>query len=153
MNSIRLSLGKNAAHIQFGKVDGDAKTYLSLAADGPCSKLVFGELGGKQKTHRCDDEEPLLLTVPAKGFTVYWAVENHHTMEVVRVTVDGKTNAVDLALAPEAEGDDWVNAASANLEVFPNPEYKFYNYRSEMAAKPLNAPKRPRGRPRKPVAE
>jgi hypothetical protein len=150
MNSIRLSLGKNSANIQFGKVDGDAKTYLSLAATGPCNKLVFGDLGGKQKTHRCDDAEPLLLTVPAKGFTVYWAVENNDTIEVVRVTVDGKTNSVDMSLA--AEGD-WMPAASANLAVFPNPEYKFYNYRSEVAAKPLNAPKRPRGRPRKPVAE
>jgi hypothetical protein len=150
MNSIRLSLGKNAARIQYGKVGGDTKTYLSLAAAGPCNKLVFGELGGKQKTHRCEDEEPLLLTVPAKGFTVYWAVENHDAIEVVRITVDAKSNTVDMALA--ADGD-WVPAASANLAVFPNPEYKFYNYRSQVAAKPLNAPKRPRGRPPRHAAE
>ncbi len=148
MNSIRLSLGKNTAVIQCGKVDG--KYYVSLAADGPCNKLALGELGGRQKELRCDAEEPLVVPASAKGFTAYWAVENHDVMEVIRLTLDAKTSTLDVAMC--AGPDEWLSAASANLELFPNPEYKFYNYRSELAAKPLNEPKRPRGRPRKPVA-
>jgi len=148
MNSILLSLGKNSARIQFGKSDTDGKHYLSFAAEGPCNKLVFGELEGKQKEHRCDDAEPLLMSSNAKGFTAYWVAENHDTMEIVRICVDLKANTVELALY---DGDSWIVASTANLDVFPNPEYKLYNYRSELAAKPLNAPKRPRGRPRKPV--
>lgn len=151
MNTITLSLGKNTARLQFGVVDD--KHHLSLAAEGPCNKLVLGTLGEpkKQKTARCDDEDVLLTTISAKGFTAYWAVENHDTMEVIRIEVDLKANTVDLALCEGPE--DWTDIASANLSVFPNPEYKFYNYRAEVAAKPLNAPKRPRGRPRKPVSE
>jgi hypothetical protein len=157
MNSIRLSLGKNTAVINFGKSEVDGKSYLSLAADGACNKLAYGKLGSKMKEARCDDEEPLLLPMPAKGFTVYWAVENHEDMEVIRVTVDPKARTAELAvLGPSAaDGDEenWIVANTANLDIFPNPEYKLYNYRSELAAKPLNAPKRPRGRPRKPAAE
>ncbi len=153
MNSVLLSLGKNTAKLQWGKVDGISKAYLSLAATGPCNKLVYGPIHEpkKQETHRCDDAEPLLTTIPTEGFTAYWAVENHDDMMVIRISVDLKTNmlALDIANGP----DDWVSAGTANLTVFPNPEYKFYNYRSEVSAKPLNAPKRPRGRPRKPTAE
>lgn len=155
MNSIRLSLGKNTAVINFGTSEVDSKSYLSLAADGPCNKLAIGKLGSKMKEARCDDEEPLLLPMSAKGFTVYWAVENHEDMDVIRVTVDPKARTAELAVCGPADGDDenWIVASLANLDIFPNPEYKLYNYRSELAAKPLNAPKRPRGRPRKPEAE
>jgi hypothetical protein len=153
MNSIHLSLGKNTAKLQWGKVEGDSKTYLSFAAVGPCNMLVYGPIDEpkKQKRHLSEDEEPLLLTVPAKGFTAYWAVENHDGLEIVRVTVDLKTNGLTLDMVDGESG--WTAVGSANLNVFPNPEYKFYNYRSEVAAKPLNAPKRPRGRPRKPIAD
>ena len=154
MNSIRLSLGKNIAVINFGKSEVDGKSYLSLAADGPCNKLAYGKLGSKMKEARCDDAEPLLLPMPAKGFKVYWAVENHEDMDVVRVTVDPKVRTAELAVcgpADDGDEDNWIVANTANLDIFPNPEYKLYNYRSELAAKPLNAPKRPRGRPRKPA--
>lgn len=154
MHSIRLSLGKNTAVINFGNPEVDGKSYFSLAAEGPCNKLAYGKLGSKMKEARCDDDEPLLLPMPAKGFTVYWAVENHDDMNVIRVTVDTKARTAELALCgpSETEEDNWIVANTANLDIFPNPEYKLYNYRSELAAKPLNAPKRPRGRPRKPAA-
>jgi hypothetical protein len=148
MNSIRLSLGKNAALLQFGKSNEDGKTYASLASEGTCCKLVLGDLGGKQKEARCDAAEPLLAAISTKGFTAYWVAENHDSMEIIRIVVDLKAHTLEMALcAPE----EWVTVSTIKLDVFSNPEFKFYNYRSALAAKPLNAPKRPRGRPRKPT--
>ena len=148
MNSIGLTLGKNTAFLQFGKSDSDGKTYVSLACEGTCSKLVLGDVGGKQKEVRCDAEDILLAPISAKGFTAYWVSENHEAMEIIRIVVDLKAATLDMAICEE----DWVPVSTIKLDVFPNPEFKFYNYRSALAAKPLNAPKRPRGRPRKPVA-
>ena len=150
MNSITLNLGKNSAILRFGVVE--RKRHLSLAAEGPCNKLVFGELGGKQKESRCDAAEPLLVSYAAAGFIAYWVAENHDDMTLIRIDYDAKTNILELALY-DGELEDWVPISDTDLAVLPNPEFKFYNYRSEVAAKTLNAPKRPRGRPRKPEAE
>jgi hypothetical protein len=144
MNSIALSLGKNNAVLRFGLFE--RRYQLALAAEGPCNKLVFGEIGGKQKEVRCTDDEPLLVSYKASGFTAYWVVENHDDLEVVRITHDAKANTVVLDLLNEGE---WATVSTTDLAVLSNPEFKFYNYRSEVAAKMLNAPKRPRGRPRK----
>lgn len=148
MNSISLSFFKHDfASLTFGSSDG--KHTLTATASGEANKIVVGEIGGKQKTSRFDDESPLTMSVAAKGFTAYWIVENHDELEVIRICVDTKANKVDLAL--HLGPNEWKDCATLDLSVLPNPEFKFYNYRSEIAAKTLNAPKRPRGRPRKPV--
>jgi hypothetical protein len=156
MNSVQLSFGENSAILCFGVEDG--KRTLTLTATGECNKLVLGALGTRQKEARCDDSTPLTATYASKGFVAYWVVENHADMEVIRVLCDTKQNAVALSLLvpnkdeePVTE-DDWKMVSFTDLSVLPTPEYKFYNYRAEVSAKTLNAPKRPRGRPRKPAA-
>ena len=155
MNSVRLSLGKNIAVLRFGKVED--KHYASLANTGPDNLLFFGEMGKRQQEATVEDEEPLLVPTTAKGFTAYWTAKNHAETEIFRIKVDLKTNAMALARltdleAPTAE-DAWTNVAEINLAIVPDPEFKIYNYRSTVAVKPLNLPRRPRGRPRKPVAD
>ena len=155
MNSVRLSLGKNMAVLRFGEYED--KHYASLANTGPDNLLFYGEMGKRQQEAKVDDEEPLLVPMPAKGFTAYWTVTNHGEVEIFRITVDRKANMLALARmtdleAPTAE-DAWTNVAEINLGIVPDPEFKIYNYRSTVAVKPLNLPRRPRGRPRKPVAD
>ena len=159
MNSVHLSLGKNVAVLRFGKVE--SKYYVSLANTGPDNLLIYGEIGGKQQTADVEDDEPLLVTAPARGFTAYWTVANHSETEVFRITGDFKANTVTLSRIVHAddateveEGADagWAPVACIDLAVVPDPEFKIYNYRSQVAVKPLNLPRRPRGRPRKPVA-
>jgi hypothetical protein len=156
MNSVRLTLGKNTAVLRFGKVE--SKHYVSLANTGPDNLLIYGEIGSKQQEARVEDDEPLLATASARGFTAYWTVVNHGETEVFRITGDFKANTVALhrivpvSDAEEAEdGADagWAPVAGIDLDVVPDPEFKIYNYRSEVSVKPLNLPRRPRGRPRK----
>ena len=155
MNSVRLSLGKNTAVLRFGEYEG--KHYASLANDGPDNLLFYGEMGKRQQEAKVEDEEPLLVTTTAKGFTAYWTVKNHSETEIFRITVDRRANMLALARltdldAPTAD-DAWTNVAEINLAIVPDPEFKIYNYRSAVAVKPLNLPRRPRGRPRKPTAD
>jgi hypothetical protein len=155
MNSVRLSLGKNMAVLRFGEYEG--KLYASLANDGPDNLLFYGEMGKRQQEATVEDEEPLLVPMAAKGFTAYWTVKNHGEAEIFRITVDRRTNMLALARLTDLEAptadDAWTNVAEINLAIVPDPEFKIYNYRSTVAVKPLNLPRRPRGRPRKPVAD
>ncbi len=155
MNSVRLSLGKNTAVLRFGEYEG--KLYASLANDGPDNLLFYGEMGKRQQEAKVDDEEPLLVPMTAKGFTAYWTVKNHGEAEIFRITVDRRANMLALARLTDLEAptadDAWTNVAEINLGIVPDPEFKIYNYRSTVAVKPLNLPRRPRGRPRKPVAD
>jgi hypothetical protein len=150
MNSINLSFFKHdSATLTFGVSDG--KHTLTATAMGVANKIIIGEIGGRQKTTRFDDDSSLTMPISAKGFTAYWMVENHDDLELIRICVDTKSHTVDIAL--HLGENTWKECASMDLNVLPNPEFRFYNYRSEIAAKTLNIPKRSRGRPRKPVSE
>jgi hypothetical protein len=153
MNSVRLSLGKNTAVLRFGKVEDTH--YASLANEGPANALFYGEMGKRQLEASVKDEEPLLVATPAKGFTSFWTVNNHGELEVFRILVDSRADSLALARLSVTDDDEktWVDVATISLAVVPDPEFKIYNYRSEVAVKPLNLPRRPRGRPRKPVAD
>lgn len=145
MNSITLSFGKNMANLAFGNKDGDKAIY--AGAGGPNNKVILGDINAKKpKATHSSEEAGVSAPLPKKGFTAYWVVENHGSTATIRIHVDLKANTLELALQV---AEDWKVVSTTNLEVFPNPEFKFYNYRSTLTAKPVNAPKRPRGRPRK----
>ena len=146
MNTLTLALGKNTAILTFGEKDGERTVYAGAA--GPDNKVILGDLNAKKpKTALSTEVGGVSMAMPKKGFTAYWAVTNHANAEIIRVTLDNKTRTLELALATSPDAVKVVS--TTNLDVFPNPEFKFYNYRSTLTAKPINAPKRPRGRPRK----
>lgn len=146
MNTLTLILGKNTASMTFGEKDGERSVYAGAA--GPDNKVILGDLNAKKPRTACSTEEGgVSMAMSKKGFVAYWVVSNHANTEIIRVTLDNKARTLELALATSPDAVKVVS--TTNLDVFPNPEFKFYNYRSTLTAKPMNAPKRPRGRPRK----